>query len=151
MVDVASFLFLYTPFPYFFLIYFMSYRHELGRVLHPFRDHDTLRDWVLVFKGLKIVPDDTPVQAYGTDLLKLIPIAVVGVVVWWSAPFLSFGVWYQAVVIQVFSAALLFSVAAHLLGPAANRPRRDHMRYPRLGSRIRHFEEDDVPKGERYD
>lgn len=151
MIDAITSLFLYTPIPYFLLIYFMVYRHDLGRALHPFRDHDTLRDWQLVFKRLGVVPKDTPIQAYGTDLIKLAPVAVIALFLWWAGPLLSFGVWYQAIALQVFSAMMFFSAAAHLLGPLANKPRRDHLRYPRLSSRILHFDEEDIAKGDRYD
>jgi hypothetical protein len=148
MID-ASFIFLYTPILYFLLIYFQMYRHDLGRFAHPFRDHDTRRDWVLVFKKLGVVPSTTPVPGYGEDIARLVPVVALGAGLSLAGPFLSFGVWYQAIMIQVISAFVLFTAISQLLGPAANRARRDHMKYHRLGSRIM-----ELPKnldGEKYD
>ncbi|MDG6989475.1 MAG: hypothetical protein JRN21_09210 [Nitrososphaerota archaeon] len=150
MVNALVELFLNTPAPYLLMFYVIVYRHDLGRYHHPFRDHDTPRDWVLVFRKIGVVPKDQPAQAYGTDALKIFPVVFLGLFIWWLGPFLAFGVWYQAIVAQLLSAIVLMSAITRSLGPSANIARRDHMRYPRLGSRVLHLRGDTEP-GEKYD
>nr|WP_276977245.1 hypothetical protein [Ferrimicrobium acidiphilum] len=150
MINILGTLFFNTPVPYLVLLYVIVYRHDLGRYHRPFRDHDTPRDWVLVFKKIGVVPADQPAQAYGTDLLKVLPIIFLGLLIWWLGPLLAFGVWYQAILPQFISAVMIMAALAHLLGPAANMAKRDHMKYPRLGSRILHLGGDTEP-GEKYD
>ena len=150
MFNALEFLFFDTPIPYLIALYAISYRYDLGRYHRPFRDHDTPRDWVLVFKRIGVVPADQPAQAYGTDLLKIMPVMLIGLFIWWLGPYITFGVWYQEIVVQFISAIVLMSVLTRLLGPAANTTRRDHMKYPRLSSRVLHLGGDTQP-GEKYD
>ncbi|MDG6981366.1 MAG: hypothetical protein JRN51_09695 [Nitrososphaerota archaeon] len=56
----SGWLFLNTPLPYLGAMYFLAYRHDLGRIARPFRDLSDSSEWHAVFKRLDLV---------GTDLL----------------------------------------------------------------------------------
>lgn len=45
----------YTPLSWWLIFYFLAYRHELSRLVHPVRERRGLRDWVAVLARLKLM------------------------------------------------------------------------------------------------
>jgi hypothetical protein len=147
---------MYSPFLQFFIIYLAAYRHEVGRFLRPFHEHASIDDWRKVMKALgveAILPEKGP--EYGSDkrlnlslgitVILSVTITLTMVLVLQKAVQLPplFRV-ALPILFQFIPAFYFFAfISRWYLGPLPNPPKRMLLRYPRLGSRIRHLMEDD--------
>ena len=146
MPDTA-WLFLYTPIPYLAAMYFVAYRHDLGRLARPFRDLSSESEWYVVCRRLEIVDNNTVLlkrSRFG-GARNLVPLAV-SLVLYIGSAFASFFLpWYYLCTIQAAVAApLLVFVVLNWTGPIPSKPYRDTLPYPRLGTRVRHVKKDEA-------
>jgi hypothetical protein len=135
--------FLYLPFFYWGAFVLLLYRHDLSRLLHPFRDRDAPRDWWTVKLGLGLLsPQQAARKPSGGG--GALPYAAYLVVA--TALSLSWAVpgfprhWYFLLAAQAASGLALTMATVRRLGRPPRRPYVDVLRYPRLGSRIRHIQ-----------
>ena len=139
----TSWLFLVTPLPYLPAMYFVAYRHDLGRLVKPFHDlAPTKANWYAVCKTLELVgtdvkPPASPPMGGARNLVLLTASASVFVVSTLISQALP---WYYLCGLQAFVALPLFVVlVVNRTGPFPFRPYRDVLSYPRLGTRVRHL------------
>ena len=139
MLDSGWF-FLYTPVTWLALMYVAAYRHDLFRVVRPFRDHGDLRTWWSASVFLELIPAEAPEPPRRIWRAGSIVALIVAVVVslLWLAPIVSW-VWYYLVLLQIVSALILFLALHHQIGRLPAKPYSDTLRYPRLGARVRHL------------
>ena len=136
----SGWLFLNTPLPYLGAMYFLAYRHDLGRIARPFHDISNNSEWYAVFKRLDLAGTDlkSPKRPLlgGTRNLVL---AAASFAVYALSVFASFLLtWYFLCAIQAAVAVPLFVLLiTNRTGPFPFRPYRDVLPYPRLGTRIR--------------
>ena len=136
----SGWLFLNTPLPYLAAMYFLAYRHDLGRIARPFHDLSNSSEWHAVFKRLGLAGTDlkSPKRPLlgGTRNLVL---AVASSVVYAFSVLASFSLaWYFLCAIQAAVAVPLFMLlVTNRTGPFPFRPYMDVLPYPRLGTRIR--------------
>jgi hypothetical protein len=147
---------MYSPFLQFFIIYLAAYRHEVGRFLRPFRERASINDWRKVLRALgveAILPEKGP--EYDSDKRLILSLGITAILS------VSLTLTMVFALQKIPSLPPLFRVALPILsqfipatyffafiskwyfGPLPNQPRRMLLRYPRLGSRIRHLMEDD--------
>ena len=140
MTDVGWF-FLYTPFPWLAAMCFVGYRHDLARLLKPFRDHACEADWLSVSKHLGLAGEGTKVPNDVRWLFaQLLLICSSGVIsrLQWFIPFPT--AWFYEVALQIAAALpILILVRLYWAGPFPFKPYRDALPYPRLGTRVRHL------------
>jgi len=146
MIEVG-WLFVYTPLPWLALFYFTAYRHNLSRIVKPFRDNYDSTAWRSVCKHLDLVRSDAPKPSRrlwkSKDLILLLVammISLLGLTIVVSRD------WYSPALLQVASAFVLFLVLINRIGRLPSKPYSDTLRYPRLGTRIRHLSK---ARGER--
>jgi hypothetical protein len=147
---------MYSPVLQFFIIYLATYGHEVGRFLRPFHEHASINDWrkVLNALGVKaILPEKGPecdsnkmlILSFGITVILSVTITLTMVFVLQKTPLLPplFRV-ALPILFQFIPATYCFAfISRWYLGPLPNPPKRMLLRYPRLGSRIRHLMEDD--------
>jgi hypothetical protein len=147
---------MYSPVLQFFIIYLATYRHEVGRFLRPFHEHAAINDWRKVMKALgveAILPEKGPecdsdkrlILSFGITVILSVSITLTMVFALQKIPQLppSFMV-ALPILFQFIPASYFFAfICKWYFGPLPNQPRRMLLRYPRLGSRIRHLMEDD--------
>ncbi len=136
----SGWLFLNTPLPYLGAMYFLAYRHDLGRIARPFRDLSNSSEWHAVFKRLDMA--GTGLKSPKRTLLggtRNLVLAVASSVVYAFSVFASFLLtWYFLCAIQAAVAVPLFMLlVTNRTGPFPFRPYKDVLPYPRLGTRIR--------------
>jgi len=139
-MNPAEALVLYLPVPYWTAFLLLLYRHDLSRLSHPVRDDGSLRNWWSVLSHLGIL--DAGVRRPGNTKEMLHYVAYLslsaGVSLSWTL-----GVfpqhWYFLIVVQGTSGIILTAATMQCLGTPPRRPYADVLRYPRLGSRIRHL------------
>ena len=141
-MNLAEGVFLYTPIPYFAAFVLLLYRHDLSRLRHPFRDDGSPRTWWLVLNHLGLLSSDQTSRMPGRtrQLLPYVACLAVSSVVsisWILRVFPS--LWYYLVIDQGLAAIVLTTATIQYLGAQPRRPYVDVLRYPRLGSRIRHL------------
>ncbi len=138
----SNWLFLYTPIPYLVAMYVVAYRHDLARLVKPFRDLSSAHEWYSVCKHLTLVgpgvePPSSRFMAGGRNLLLLFASAVIYAIpgiVPFSLP------WDYLCAVQAATALPLFvGIVLNWTGPFPFKPYRDILPYPRLGTRIRHL------------
>ena len=136
-----SLLFLDTPLPYLAAMYFIAYRHDLGRVARPFHDRPGSKaDWYSVCKdlgltGAEVKAPASPLFGGTRNLLLLAASLSIYAVSVFASFFLP---WYCLYALQATVAVPLFVLLiANRLGPFPHRPYQDILPYPRLGTRIR--------------
>ena len=138
----TNWLFLYTPIPYLAAMYFVAYRHDLGRLARPFRDFSSKEKWYSVCKELGLAGLDVnpPRESFAGGKL-VSALYAVSTIFYGVAAYASFFVpWYFTCALQAGVAALLFAMLVTVwTGPFPFRPYRDVLPYPRLGRRIRHL------------
>jgi len=147
---------MYSPVLQFFMIYLAAYRQELSRFLRPFHEHASINDWRKVLKALgveAILPEKGP--EYGSDkrlILRLGITAILSVTITLTMVFALQKTPYLpplfrvalSILSQFIPASYFFAfISRWYFGPLPNPPKRMLLRYPRLGSRIRHLMEDD--------
>jgi hypothetical protein len=145
---------MYSPVLQFFIIYLAAYRHEVGRFLRPFHEHASINDWRKVLKALEveaILPEKGPecasdkrlILTFGITVILSVSITLTMVFALQKIPSLPplFRV-ALSILSQFIPATYFFAfISKWYLGPLPNQPRRMLLRYPRLGSRIRHLME----------
>jgi hypothetical protein len=147
---------MYSPVLQFFIIYLATYRHEVGRFLRPFHEHASIDDWRKVLKALGvevILPEKGP--EYGSDkrlILSFSITVILSVTITLATIFAlketpQFPPLFRValpIIFQFIPASYFFAfISRWYFGPLPNPPKRMLLRYPRLGSRIRHLMEDD--------
>ena len=146
---VAEAVFLYTPFPYWGIFVLVLYWHDLSRLLHPFKDDGSLRRWWSVLYHLGLFDKERAPKKPGRRwILSFLVIVMVstGTSLGWSLRLFP-PLWYCLIIAQGISAIVLTGGTVWCLGAPPRRPYVDVLRYPRLGSRIRHL--DVVPAAPR--
>jgi hypothetical protein len=147
---------MYSPVLQFFIIYLATYRHEVGRFLRPFHEHTSIDGWRKVLKALgveAIPPEKGPecdsdkrlILSFGINVILSVSLTLTMVFVLQKIPSLPplFRV-ALPILFQFIPATYFFAfISKWYFGPLPNQPRRMLLRYPRLGSRIRHLMEDD--------
>ena len=138
----TNWLFLNTPIPYLAAMYFVAYKHDLGRLVKPFHDRPgTKADWYSVCQQLKLITADvkhpaSPRLGGMTNLFLVVASFSVYAVSVFASFFLP---WYYLCALQAVAAAPIFVLLVmNRLGPFPFRPYRDVLPYPRLGTRVRH-------------
>ena len=141
-MNPAEGVFLYTPIPYFAIFVLLLYRHDLSRLRHPFRDDGSPRTWWVVLNHLSLLTAEQ-VAHTPSRRRELIPYAgflSVSLILSLSWALRAFPVvWYSLVIVQGIAGIIIGTAAMRYLGAPPRRPYVDTLRYPRLGSRIRHF------------
>jgi hypothetical protein len=135
-----TWLFVYTPLPWFAAMYIVAYKHDLGRAAKPFNDRSDPAAWWSVCRYLGLIGPDAPRPARRPwrSMPLLAVLAIVGVAV--SLPFVHVASgWYYLVVLQAALALALFLELVSRIGPLPARPYKDILAYPRLGTRVRHL------------
>jgi len=141
MVD-SNWLFLYTPIPYLVVMYFVAYRHDLTRLVKPFRDRTGSREWWSVCEHLGLVtaevqPPPKPFMRASRNLLLVVASVVICAIPFLFPSPLS---WYFACAAQAAAAVPLFiTIIMNWTGPFPFKLYRDVLPYPRLSSRVRHL------------
>jgi hypothetical protein len=147
---------MYSPVLQFFIIYLATYRHEVGGFLRPFHEHASIDDWRKVLKALgveAILPEKGPechsdkrlILTFGITVILSVTITLTMDLALQKIPSLPplFRV-ALPILFQFIPASYFFAfISRWYLGPLPNPPKRMLLRYPRLGSRIRHLMEDD--------
>lgn len=133
--------FAYTPLPWLVAMYVAAYRHDLGRLAKPFRDHDDLRAWWSVCRYLGLIKAESPRPARKLWRSKFLLTILVILGITLILPFARVSLeWYYLTILQAASALALFLILVSRIGPLPTRPYKDVLPYPRLGTRIRHLE-----------
>jgi hypothetical protein len=147
---------MYSPVLQFFVIYLAAYRQEVGRFLRPFRERASIYGWRKVLKALgveAILPEKGPecdsdkrlILTFGITVILSVTITLTMVFALQKA--LQLPALFRValpILSQFIPASYFFAfISRWYLGPLPNPPKRMLLRYPRLGSRIRHLMEDD--------
>jgi hypothetical protein len=146
---------MYSPVLQFIIIYLATYRHEVGRFLRPLHQHASINDWRKVLKALgveAILPEKGPECDSDKRLILSFGITVILSFAFTLATIFSLKETPQLpplfrvalpILFQFIPASYFFAfISRRYLGPLLNPPKRMFLRYPRLGSRIRHLMED---------
>lgn len=141
-MNSVGWLFLYTPLPWLAAITVAAYRHDLPRFVKPFRDCHDLRAWWSVCKHLGLIDDGTPRPPRrvwrSKPLWALLTISTVSLI--GPSILAPLGWYYYLIAFQTALALGLFlAVIVGQIGPIPYSPYADTLRYPRLGTRIRHL------------
>ena len=139
-MNLAEALFLYLPIPYWAAFLLLLYRHDLSRLFRPVKDDGSLRNWWSVLSHLGIL--DAGVRRPGRTR-EILHYAVylsisAGVSFSWTLRIFPQH-WYFLIVVQGTSGIILTAATMQYLGTPPRRRYADVLRYPRLGSRIRHL------------
>jgi hypothetical protein len=147
---------MYSPVLQFFIIYLAAYRQELSRFLMPFHEHASTNEWRKVLKALgveAILPEKGPECGCDKRLILTFAITVIlSVTITLTMVFalqkaLQLPPLFRValpILFQFIPATYFFAfISKWYLEPLPNQPKRMLLRYPRLGSRIRHLMEDD--------
>jgi len=139
----ANWLFLNTPLPYLGAMYFLAYRHDLGRIARPFHDSSSYSEWhaVLEHLGLQTGTDTKPPRRPPLGSTRNLLLTIASLVIYVSSVFASLSLaWYYLCAIQAVVAVPLFILlVTNRTGPFPFKPYRDVLPYPRLGTRIGDF------------
>ena len=145
----AEGIFLYLPFPYWSVFVLVLYRHDLSRLFHPFRDDGSPIKWWSVLNHMGLLGTGKaarPRSIRGVlPYLALFAVSAVVSLSWTFGLFPPF--YYYLIIVQGISAIILAASTIQYLGQPPRRPYVDVLRYPRLGSRIRHL--DKAPQDRR--
>jgi hypothetical protein len=137
----AEGIFLYLPFPYWSVFVLVLYRHDLSRLFHPFRDDGSPIKWWSVLNHMGLLGTGKaarPRSMRGVlPYLALFAVSAVVSLSWTFGLFPPF--YYYLIIVQGISAIILAASTIQYLGQPPRRPYVDVLRYPRLGSRIRHL------------
>jgi hypothetical protein len=147
---------MYSPVLQFFIIYLATYRHEVNKFLSPFHEHAAINDWrkvlkalgaeaILLEKGPECDSDKRLILSLGITVILSVSITLTMVFALQKA--LQLPPLFRValpILSQFIPASYFFAfICKWYLGPLPNPPKRMFLRYPRLGSRIRHLMEDD--------
>jgi hypothetical protein len=148
-MNPAEAFFLYLPVPYWAGFMLVLYRHDLSRLIHSIRDDGSPRNWWSVSNHLGLLDPEKAKRNPGRrDYVPYLVYLIVSTAVSLSWVIRLFPpLWYYLITVQGVSAIVLTTAALQYLGPPPRRPYVDVLRYPRLGSRIRHLRK--VPQDRR--
>ena len=137
----AEGIFLYLPFPYWSVFVLVLYRHDLSRLFHPFRDDGSPIKWWSVLNHMGLLGTGKAARPRSMrGVLPYLALFAVSAVVSLSWTFRLFPPsYYYLIIVQGISAIILAASTIQYLGQPPRRPYVDVLRYPRLGSRIRHL------------
>jgi hypothetical protein len=131
---------LYCPAIYWVAFVLLLYRHDLSRLTHPLRDDGSLRNWWVVLNYLGLLDAGTPKPSIKRELLPYVVYLSISAGVSLSWILRAFPpVWYYLIIVQGISGIVLTAPTMQYLGTPPRRPYVDVLRYPRLGSRLRHL------------
>ena len=136
-----SWLFLHTPFPWLAAMFFVAYRHDLGRMFRPFRDQSRPSDWKVVCVHLGLAGKGTSVANDGRWLVPQFLLIGSSAVISRLQSFLPLPTaWFYMMVVQGAAAVPIFIfIRIYWAGPFPFKPYRDALPYPRLGTRVRNL------------
>jgi hypothetical protein len=142
-------IFLYLPFPYWAVFVLVLYRHDLSRLFHPFKDDGSPIKWWSVLNHMGLLGTGKAARPRSIrGVLPYLALFAVSAVVSLSWTFRLFPPsYYYLIIVQGISAIILAASTIQYLGQPPRRPYVDVLRYPRLGSRIRHL--DKAPQDRR--
>jgi len=140
-MNPAEAIFLYLPLPYWGIFLLVLYRHDLSRLFHSFRDDGSMSNWWSVSNHLCLLDPEKATRKHGRrDYLPYLVYLGASLAVSLSWVLRIFPpIWYYLIIVQGVSAIVLTAAALQYIGPPSRRPYVDALRYPRLGSRIRHL------------
>ena len=139
-MNPAEDVFLYLPVTYWAAFTLLLYRHDLSRLTHPVRDDGSLRNWWSVLTYLGILDAGTKRPSRKKEILPFVVYLSISAGVSLSWTFRLFPlVWYYLIIVQGISGIVLTAATMQYLGTPPRRPYVDVLRYPRLGSRVRHL------------
>ena len=141
-MNPAADIFLYLPVPYWAVFVVLLYRHDLSRLSHPFSDNGSVRNWWPVLNHLNLLSKEQAARKPGRmrEFFPYMVYLIVSVAVSLSWVLKIFPpLWYYLIIVQGFSAIVLTAASMQYLGQPPMRPYVDMLRFPRLGSRIRHL------------
>jgi hypothetical protein len=147
-LNPAEVFFFFLPLPYWAIFVIGLYRHDLSRVFHPVRDDGSLRNWWLVLSYLGLLEAEQAAHRPGRSgeflrYLGYLAVSIGASLSWVLGPFPP--IWYYLIIFQIVSAIALAAASIRYLGLPARKPHADVLRYPRLGSRVRHLREVPFP------
>ena len=139
-MNPAEAVFLYLPVPFWAAFVVLLYRHDLSRLTHPVRDDGCLRNWwsVLTYLGILDAGMHRPSRRKETLPYVVYLSISAGVSLSWIFRIFPL-VWYYLIIVQGISGIVLTAATMQYLGTPPRRPYVDVLRYPRLGSRVRHL------------
>ena len=139
-MNPAEAVFLYLPVPFWAVFVVLLYRHDLSRLTHPVRDDGSLRNWWSVLTYLGILDAGTNRPSRKREILPFVIYLSIsaGVSLSWTLRLFPL-VWYYLIIVQGISGIVLTAATMQYLGTPPRRPYVDVLRYPRLGSRVRHL------------
>jgi len=148
-MNAASEVFLYLPLPYWATFLLLLYRHDLSRLFHPVRDDDSLRNWWSVLSYLGVLDAGVRRPGRAKEILRYAVYLSIsaGVSLSWALSIFPQH-WYFLIVVQGTSGIILTAATMRYLGTPPRRPYADILRYPRLGSRVRHLPKVSLPEQE---
>ena len=139
-MNPAEAVFLYMPIPYWVVFLLLLYRHDLSRLTRPVRENSSPRDWWVVLNYLGLLDEGKPKPSRLREILPYVLYLSISAGVSLSWVLRAFPpVWYYLIILQGISGIVLTAATMQYLGNPPRRPFVDVLRYPRLGSRIRHL------------
>jgi len=139
-MNPAEAVFLYLPIPYWAAFLLLLYRHGLSRLTHPVKDDGSLRNWWAVLSYLRLLDAGTPRPSRKKEILPYVIYLSIsaGVSLSWTYRVFPL-IWYYLIIVQGISGIVLTAATMQYLGSPPRRRYVDVLRYPRLGSRLRHL------------
>ena len=138
--------FLYLPVFYWGAFVPWLYRHDLSRLHHPFRERSGPLGWWSAFLSSGLLsPEQAAHRPEGSrQALPYVAYLLVASVLSlsWAIPAFPQD-WYYLLAAQAASGLVLAMATVRHLGTPPRRPFVDVLRYPRLGSRLRHLQNPD--------
>jgi len=149
-MNPAEGVFLYSPVPYWAAFVLLLYRHDLSRLGHHFRDESSPRNWWLVLNNLGLLSSEqaSHMPSRRREFLPYLVFLSVslGLSLSWALRLFPL-LWYYLVIVQGIAGIVLAAATVQYLGTPPRRPYVDVLRYPRLGSRMRHLPQMPPPEG----
>jgi len=141
-MNPAEGLLLYSPVVYWVAIVLLLYRHDLSRLRHPFKDQGGARNWWPVLDHLDLLSTGQA-DRLPSRRRQLIPYVVCIAAsllasLSWNLKIFP-PTWYFLVIVQGIATIVLTAATMQYLGTPPRRPFVDALRYPRLGSRVKHL------------
>ena len=141
-MNPAEAFFLYSPVPYWGAFVLLLYRHDLSRLRHTFKDQGGVRAWWLVLDYLGLLSSEQKERMPGgtKQILPYVICLAASSIVSLSWTLRVFpALWYYLIIDQGIAAIILTAATVQYLGAPPRKLYVDVLRYPRLGSRIRHL------------
>src|SRR6266480_2952971 len=139
-MNPAEAVFLYLPVPYWVAFVLFQYRNDLSRLIHPERDEGGLRNWWSALTCSGLLDTGTPRPSTKDEIFPYFICILIstGLSLSWTLRIFP-SLWYYLMVVQGVSGIVLTAATLRYLGTPPRRPYVDVLRFPRLGSRVRHL------------